>query len=670
MKTVKKQKDTLTFKQALTYYNDFSLHLVPFDQSIIEFQTLIGRIKRELKESRNTTGSTVAINQIRFEGLGESLIRIPIESLVREARDVVIFGNYARTAKDVTSLLSLFTRNLHKSPLYEEAIKKLLSEVETQVDLRGLGIRHLMYLVDSLINLHSTNPELTALVGKDYMRRLRTECLHNLFSSNLNYVVKMIKSFTLFDSIKTDKEGDEKNNREFFDTIEDFLRQYLVKSKKSIFGKDLGNLLQEIAHVREQDSSYIQEPTINRLETLFITDHEKINFAIEDLANVLDGFERINQFRDQDKVIAAAKSLTLQIYDHNDYGYLKLFKILGKQVDAEILEFAQAYFLHRFLHLDARSLTAFTEFMAERGLWDSTRMDPLLEKLIESNFYSYSLTQLIDVYSALSLITTNYQLEAGSSATIPSCVNQTIQDAIKMRADHNEDITADEVSRYIDAFQAVGHRTKKQMKIIKKLVENHPELQHKLTECYVRFNFVDKKHTIDVSSLDQLECEAAALYLAKTKKIDDITQLLEKAESWSLTGRQSYHMNLAAKAAGLSTTSFEARATQFLEGQLTELMKDSNIAQAIIEMTGAEMENANIVLDGAVGKGLMKFVDGRTISIEDEFPTTFTDIKGNVQPTMRAELIQSVAPDNFKTVNLLDLDLLSEQQEYIEKCLE
>ena len=56
------------------------------------------------------------------------------------------------------------------------------------------------------------------------MRKLRIECLHNLFSSNLNYVVKMIKAFTLFDSLDTDQKKDEINNREFFDQLEDFLR--------------------------------------------------------------------------------------------------------------------------------------------------------------------------------------------------------------------------------------------------------------------------------------------------------------------------------------------------------------------------------------------------------------------------------------------------------------
>lgn len=78
--------------------------IIPFDLQATEFRLLISRI-------RDLIGAETSSNQsTEVYLLLEGLYRLRVDSLNSEVRNLIIEGNYARSAKDIVMALLFFSK--------------------------------------------------------------------------------------------------------------------------------------------------------------------------------------------------------------------------------------------------------------------------------------------------------------------------------------------------------------------------------------------------------------------------------------------------------------------------------------------------------------------------------------------------------------------------------
>jgi hypothetical protein len=75
----------------------------------------------------------------------------------------------------------------------------------------------------------------------------------------VNYVVKMLRSFQIFYKLGLNSPQEQDNVSTFFNSIEQFLLEYLIKSKKNIFPDDFACLIKEVGLVVEQNPNVFGE---------------------------------------------------------------------------------------------------------------------------------------------------------------------------------------------------------------------------------------------------------------------------------------------------------------------------------------------------------------------------------------------------------------------------
>lgn len=95
---VKAKKDAYTFKEACNAMNDLSYVLLPFDKNGSDFNLLQTKIRKHLK-SVNLLNQQVDSKD--FYVLLEGLHRLKNYSLDAEVGEVILAGNYGRTAKEI-----------------------------------------------------------------------------------------------------------------------------------------------------------------------------------------------------------------------------------------------------------------------------------------------------------------------------------------------------------------------------------------------------------------------------------------------------------------------------------------------------------------------------------------------------------------------------------------
>ena len=78
--------------------------IIPFDLQATEFRLLISRIRDLISAETSSNQSTEVYLLL------EGLYRLRVDSLNSEVRNLIIEGNYARSAKDIVMALLFFSK--------------------------------------------------------------------------------------------------------------------------------------------------------------------------------------------------------------------------------------------------------------------------------------------------------------------------------------------------------------------------------------------------------------------------------------------------------------------------------------------------------------------------------------------------------------------------------
>jgi hypothetical protein len=169
-------------------------------------------------------------------------------------------------------------------------------------------------------------------INKNFLKKIEKVIAVEIFSYDMPEIIQLMNSmFDFYLRFKGKTCGDGTPIMDapvnFYTAVDIFLVESISKLKRNLTGQNFSAIFTETCKVQEEGIYKFNKKFFEKMEYIFLNDHEGFMYQTTDIYNMLHYYESQNLYGNQDKVLLKICEKFMETNDSHDSNFIKIYHL-------------------------------------------------------------------------------------------------------------------------------------------------------------------------------------------------------------------------------------------------------------------------------------------------------------------------------------------------------